>query len=322
MQFRWVGFWRAVIAVALHGCLGLLLLESSRADEPAWQWQQSDTRLALCNGEKVVWQLVADPKQPKVYFHPLASVDGDVLTNFRPADHPWHHGLWWSWKFINGLNYWEEDPKTHQSEGVTELTAVEFTPSDDFSASAELSISYHPPGEAAVMTERRVLSVTRPDADGRYRIDWTSKFTAGSADVDLGRTPLPHQPGGKSYGGYAGLSLRLVQQAGDWSVTTSDGPSAFTDAHGKAFRWVDFSSAGPGVAMFDHPQNLRHPSPWYLHNKSPMSFFSPSPLFNEPLVLKAGQTVDFQYRVLIHSKPMTADEIDAACRAFVSPEIP
>jgi hypothetical protein len=42
----------------------------------------------LCKGEKTVWRLVANPKEPKSYFHPLASVDGEELTAFQPADHP------------------------------------------------------------------------------------------------------------------------------------------------------------------------------------------------------------------------------------------
>ncbi len=307
-----------MVAVALHGSLGLLPMQSSDADEVEWHWRQSETKLALCKGDLVIWQLVADPQEAKAYFHPLASLDGEVLTNLKPADHPWHRGLWWSWKYINGLNYWEENPKTGKSQGVTELTALEFTPRDDFSATAKLSISYHPPGQASVMTELRTILVTKPDRDGRYRIDWNSSFTAGNAPVDLGRTPLEHEPDGKNYGGYAGLSLRLVPHDDAWSIRTSDGPSDFADAHGKAFRWVDFSIAGPGIAVCDHPKNLRYPSPWYLHNKKPMNYFSPAFLFNEPLMLQAGQSVAFNYRVLVHSNPMTADQIDADWRAFAS----
>ena len=107
------------------------------------------------------------------------------------------------------------------SEGVTELTAAAFTPAEDFSARAELSFSYHPPGQAAVMTERRTISISPPDSDGRYRIDWKSEFTAGNAPVDLGRTPLANEENGKPYGGYAGLSLRLPSQPDGWSVLTS-----------------------------------------------------------------------------------------------------
>ncbi len=282
-------------------------------------WQQDETSLALLNGEKTIWKLVADKKAPKSYFHPLATTDGEMLTAFEPADHPWHRGLWWSWKFINGLNYWEEDQNTKVSEGVTELIAATFKPATDFSARAELSFSYHPPGQPAVMTEIRKLTITKPDADGRYRIEWTSEFTAGNAPVNLGRTPLPHEEDGKPYGGYAGLSLRLPLQPNGWSVRTNEGKNTAAASHGQAARWLDFSSPGSGIAIIDHPANLRHPTPWYVHDSKPMSFYSPSVLFNEPLILAAGKSLKLSYRILIHSKPMSAEEIENDFRSFTKP---
>ena len=273
-------------------------------------WQRTETRLTLRNGDKTVWSLVFDPLQPKSCFHPLATVDGEVLTAFEPADHPWHRGLWWSWKFINGVNYWEEDRTTRKSEGVTELTASSFKPAEDFSARAELSFSYHPPGQPAVMTEQRRLAITKPDADGRYRIDWTSEFTAGNAPVILDRTPLPHEENGKPYGGYAGLSLRLPLQPNGWSIRTSQGKNSAAASHGQAARWLDFSSPGGGITIIDHPANPRHPTPWYVHDNKPMSFYSPSILFNEPMVLDAGKSLKLSYRILIHSKPISTEEIE------------
>lgn len=292
------------------------------AEPPTLSWRQTETSLALCKGEKTVWRLVANPKEPKSYFHPLASVDGEELTAFQPADHPWHHGMWFSWKFINGLNYWEENPKTHVSEGTTELTSATFKPAADFSAHAELSFSYHPPGQPAVMTELRKLTITQPDADGRYRIDWTSEFTAGNAPVDLGRTPLANEENGKPYGGYAGLSARLVLQPDGWSIRTSEGKTGAPASHGQNARWMDFSSPGAGIAICDHPDNLRHPSPWYVHDSRPMSYFSPAVLFNKPLILDAEQSLKLRYRILIHSKPMSVEDIETDSRAFVKPANP
>ena len=60
----------------------------ARGSAPSFSWQSTDTSLALRNGTNIVWQLVFDPKQPKTYFHPIATVDGDVLTALSPADHP------------------------------------------------------------------------------------------------------------------------------------------------------------------------------------------------------------------------------------------
>lgn len=292
------------------------------AEGPALSWLQTDTSLALCNGDETVWRLVFDPKQPKSYFHPLATVDGEVLTAFEPADHPWHRGLWWSWKFINGLNYWEEDPKTRASEGVNELTRATVKPGDDFTARAELCFSYHPPDEPAVMTELRHLSVGRPDEAGQYTIDWTSEFTAGDKPVKLDRTLPPHQPGGVSYGGYAGLSLRLPPGLSGWSFRTSEGAGSAATGNGKSARWADLSGASAGITVFDHPDNIRSPSPWYLHEGPHLLYFSPAALFNEPLELAAGQKLKLTYRVVIHSKPVTAEHLESQWRVFAAPAKP
>ncbi len=290
--------------------------------QPGFAWMRTDTSLALNNGGKAVWCLVFDPARPKSYFHPISTVDGEVLSAFEPSDHPWHHGLWWSWKLINGLNYWEEDPKTHASEGITELTETKVDPRGDFGASAELRFSYHPPGQPAVMTELRKLAITPPDAEGRYRIDWTSEFTAGNAPVNLGRTPLPNEENGKPYGGYAGLSLRLPVKPNGWTVRTSEGKNSASESHGQNARWLDYSSPEGGVSICDHPDNLRHPSPWYVHDSPPMSYFSPAVLFNKPLVLAAGKSLTLRYRILVHSKAMSVEEIESDCHAFSTPAKP
>ncbi len=292
------------------------------AEGPALSWSQTETSLALCNGDKTVWRLVFDPKQPKSYFHPLSTLDGEILTASEPADHPWHRGLWWSWKFINGLNYWEEDRTTRASEGVTELTRATVEPRKDFTARAELCFSYHPPGQIEVMTEIRRLSIGRPDAAGRYAIDWTSEFTAGDAPVKLDRTLPPHQQGGISYGGYAGLSLRLPAGLTGWSYRTSEGATSAATGHGKSARWADLSGSSAGISVFDHPENLRQPSPWYLSEGPQMPYFSPAFLFHEPFELAARQTLKLTYRVAVHSHLTTAEEIESEWHAFAAPAKP
>lgn len=96
-------------------------------------WKQTPASLALADGSRVVWQLNFDPREGKPYFHPVTNPAGDVLTALRPADHPWHRGIWWSWKFINGLNYWEENEQGI-SEGLTELRGTSVETREDFSA--------------------------------------------------------------------------------------------------------------------------------------------------------------------------------------------
>jgi hypothetical protein len=211
-----------------------------------------------------------------------------------------------SWKYIDGVNYWEEDPATGLSQGRTEIVAVRVSPGEDHSAHVEMKLSYHPPGEPAVLTEKLELRITPPDKHGRYSIDWDSTFTAGGKDVLLDRTPIEGEPGGESWGGYAGLSVRFAKSTSDWQVLDSEDRRGL-DANRKRARWLDFSlrtagGAPGGIAILDHPDNLRSPTPWYvtMDPAVPFAYFSPAILYYEPYVIAAGRALRLRYRVLVH----------------------
>ena len=295
----------------------------SSAGQPATgrilAWEKSETKLALLNHGNTVWCLVMDPARPKSFFHPLATVHGEVLTAFEPADHHWHRGLWWSWKFINGVNYWEEDPKTGHSAGLSKLIRTDVQTSGDFSARVRLDFHYQLPGGDPVLIEQRNLHVSPPDAEGTYVIDWKSTFTAGNAPVKLDRTPPAHL-GGPGYGGYAGLSLRMAQGLDGYTFRTSGGETTPAASHGKNATWVDLAGPKPGIAIFDHTANFRHPCPWYLHSDKTMTFFSPSLLFNQPLELAAGKSISLSYQVIVHSQALPAGKLEERWRAFTQPE--
>src|SRR5688500_7345167 len=54
------------------------------------------------------------------YIHPVFDAQGKVvLTQDRPDDHPWQHGIFTGFHRVNGFNYWKED------EGRQRLVRVE-----------------------------------------------------------------------------------------------------------------------------------------------------------------------------------------------------
>ena len=148
----------------LHGlfltALAQVSLLAAAAHGQPVAWKQTPTTLALLNGKHVIWRMVADPAQGKPYFHPLATPGGTVLTDLQPADHPWHRGLWWSWKLINDTNYWEDDGQFIPKVRTTDVTACKLEPHDDGSARMTFSLRYHPARGSPVMTERRTLVVS------------------------------------------------------------------------------------------------------------------------------------------------------------------
>jgi hypothetical protein len=280
---------------------------------PDYSWNQTEGALALLNHGRVVWQFNYGADQPKPYFHPVGLMDGTVLTAPSPADHPWHRALWFSWKMLNGVNYWEEDRATGKAQGLTEVRSAKPSHHADGSARFELELSYHPPGNPPVLTEERVIEVGAPDERGAYRIDWSGTFAAGEKDVLL--------QGGTAGGGYAGLSVRVSQASGDWVLINSEGQRDVpTDSnpgnkgglalntHGHRARWADLSLVDTttkqpaGIAILAHPANPRHPPPWHniLSAGGRFGYFSPAMLWSEPFTLPAAQRFTLRYRILVH----------------------
>lgn len=234
----------------------------------AWRWEKQDgSSLALIGAAAPLWQFRYGAYLDTPYFHPLNTLGGRTLTWDRPADHLWHHGLWFSWKFINTVNYWEIDAKTGRPAGRTSWKDIRVAAREDGSASIGMALDYRPAGEnLPVTTEKRTIEVSSPDAEGIYAVDWTGIFEAVK-EVVLDRTPLPGEPGGQTWGGYSGLSLRFAGNLAERQFMTSDGPieKFVDDRYRGRHTAVDYSGLvddkPAGVAILDHPQTHVPPRP-------------------------------------------------------------
>lgn len=301
---------------------GAMLAQTTQAAADFF-WQTNNTSLALVGGGKPVWQFNYGTNATKPFFHPLALPGGSPLSWQSPADHVWHYGLWFSWKFLNGVNYWEED-KQRQSEGTTSWRVVKIETRADLSAQIEIALDYRPRGAAMpLLTEQRTITITPPSADGSYAMDWNLQFKASDAKVKFDRTPLVGEPGGKSFGGYAGLSLRFAKELSEPRVSST---SDIGEPSEKRFRFAataaDYSgridNAEVGVAILDHSSNPRHPTRWYsIVNPAASFYFLNSAWIQlQPFELAANESFTLRYRVLVHPERWNATRLEAEQKKF------
>jgi len=279
----------------LAGCL-------STADTPPEEPQPAEKRRIFCApdgtvtvrwADKILWRYNPDSPEGKPSFHPLSLPGSDhSLTWNRPEDHPWHLGLWFSWKFINGVNFWEPDPRAAIR---VETSQIKMQP--DFGLIAETSLLYLADDRPLVREQRLIRVDTR--ADGSYAITWDATFTA-LENVVFDRTPPKRDKQDRwSSGGYAGLTLRL-------------GP-AFTYEIGDTAGHVDRaicgeSSSGLTVAVRPRPPGppaarltftTDPPAPWFVrHDPAALGgrgyhLLGPAPLFHQALTLPAGESRRF-----------------------------
>ncbi|MCH8980330.1 MAG: PmoA family protein, partial [Armatimonadetes bacterium] len=84
------------------------------------------------------------------------------------------------------------------------------------------------------------------------------------------------------------------------------------DIWGKRAAWVDYwgevEGRTVGIALFDHPDNPRHPTWWHAReyglfaaNPFGVSYFEGKPAGTGDLTLAAGEEVRFRYRFLFHT---------------------
>ncbi len=228
---------------------------------------------------------------PKPYVHPVTAPGGRTLTRVSPPDHPWMRGLWFAVKFVDGVNFWEEAGEFGRQ--VQRGDQVDWI---------------GPDGRVRLREERTVICT--PNV-----VDWTSTVIADHGAV-LDRTPYT------TWGGYGGLAFRGHEDWDDTRILLDDGCS-YDRPTGQRSRWADLSGPDAGVAVLDHPSNVRHPVPWYGGTRSPIygpgwgNFLNAALLFEEPMTLAPDTPLTLRYRVVVHDGSWGADQVEAAWTAWV-----
>ncbi|MCX6923092.1 MAG: PmoA family protein [Verrucomicrobia bacterium] len=286
-------------------------------------WRKDAGVIALVGGKQVVWQFNYQIGLDRLFFHPVAVAGGPVVTGDQPKDHPWHRGLWFSWKFINGVNYWEPNAQTGTLDGRTEWSKLQAETRPDFSARLSMQIAYRPADGPPVLDEPRVIAISAPAKDGSYSMDWQMTFTALEKAIVFDRTPLPGEPEGKPWGGYAGLSVRFAENLQEFQATSAEGPIRFPeDTYRVRSLAMDcggtFDGRQAGVAILDHPQNTPSPTPWYLIRGPVLRYFSPAVIQEGPRRLNAHESFTLCYRVIVHPDLWSAKKLKEAQTSYAS----
>lgn len=300
----------------------------SRPDVAHEGWSRTGQSIAWRRRGRPLWEFSFAERGGKPHFASLAPA-GEELVETEPADHWWHHGLWFSWKFLNGLNYWEETGPQHRAEGATGWAppAVDLHP--DGGATLRLELAYRNPTGAAELTERREIVVSPPAADGGFAIGWRARFESVAERVVLERTPMPGEPGGQVNGGYGGLGLRSPVAPHGLDVVTPDGPVAqyaherarpYTPAIGCNVTLAGRTLGGVALVNLDPACGAPAPLPWYVANLPGMHFVCAALLAPAPLTLSRGETLELHYRALVRPEAWTPEALRAALTLCSAPE--
>ena len=261
------------------------------------------------------------------YFDQLRPLEHrGVLTTHAPHDHRWHHGLWWSWKFIDDVLFWEDHPdyggnRAGLGRSIVEEHRVEGT-ADGVRIHELLSWRVQDTGRVLLSEQRTVTATLTTGVPGGWALDWDQTWTAGE-DVRLSVTPWPQS----TWGGYAGLNYRAARAmvAGE-SIAGAGGRIGRDAVHGQRAAWAAYGGsvdgagtdepnrpAGGGVALLQHPDDAGYPSPFYVFSAAEdFGFLATAPLMHRDRDLGAGQRVRLRTRALVLGHPVEAADLERA----------
>jgi len=287
-------------------------------------WEETDTSLALKNHEDIVWKFNFNNRFGKPYFHPL-SVNNSSLTCIAPPDHPWHLGLWFSWKYINGINYWEylnefkSEETGYRSAGITEIKNIDITKNIDFSTGIITDILYRPANGPPVLSGKNRIYISPPSVDNSYFIDFDCIFDPLVEEVILDRTPVTGEPDGVSWGGYAGLSIRFNQDYTSPAILFPSADQNFQKDPWLYMGFITLRGQKAGICIMQDPEFTTTTTRWYVINDPaiPFYYYSPSVLYAGKLILKKGESLKLKYRLIILPGEPDKDQLQAKYEEYL-----
>jgi putative heme-binding domain-containing protein len=245
---------------------------------------------------------VMDPTL-RPHLHPLRDPSGRiVLTEDRPADHPWQHGIFTGFHRVNGINYWKEDEgKQHF---VRLLDPKEAADRVSWRALVELVA----PDGNVVLEEEDAITFHAPTTADAYLIDFDLLLRAKARDVNFGKFFV------------GGLAVRMPWDKANPRQThlNSEGLRG-RDCEQKRAAWcnVERPFAGNetfGIVIFDHPDNPNHPSGWRADEQG---LINPNVSALGDWTIPAGKERVFQYRIEVYRGVATREKLAEEFKSFV-----
>lgn len=259
-------------------------------------------------------EILPRTESPKPCFAPIFTPAGKLITEYRPADHLWHTGLYFGWVHVNEANLWGGAwylPETGKYEQVDNSHGVQRH--DAFSTARST-------GDEATVTE----ALTWLDQEDRPMVQETrtcvfTKWTEPLGylwQIEVHLTPVVPEVrmGASKAARYSGLVLRMGPPFSDAFHRSSEGLESHDAIMGQPARWVSANGASGGmVVMMDHPANPRYPNPWFARR----NLLGAGLLMDGPLTLTPSAGLRLRYGFGVFDDPLPSAATETLYRSYV-----
>lgn len=257
-------------------------------------------------------------KWDKPFLFPIRTVSGNVISRGWPVeprdgderDHAWHRGIWYGHGDINGEDFWREKP---------DKTTARLVLDGEPKASS---------GPKGVLEAALAMIGAKGNRLGTIVEHYEFRREGSQVLIDsrirvMADRGIPLKFGDSDDGGFGfrlGTEFREDRGA---ELMNSNRLTGTENIWGKPANWVKYTAAvndrRAGVAVFDHPSNLRHPTGWHARgyslcsaNPFALGSFSKDKTKDGSYTLPAGQNLNLRYLVVIYDgdlSPQAADRI-------------
>lgn len=296
--------------------LGLLFLGECATDESlAQSTEQRGVRISQLEDRlrvEIDGQLFTEyffKDVPRPYCYPVIGPGQAAMTRNWPMkntpneehDHPHHRSFWFAHGSVNGQDFWSEE----KNFGKTVLERFTGVKSGKQFGEIKSKNDWVAHDGTLVCTDDRTLRIYEPASSDERMFDFEITLHASHGEVTLGDT----KEGTMAI--RLAETMRLTGPVGQGHIVNSAGVRD-GQTWGKRADWCDYY--GPvdgkivGVAIFDHPENPRHPTWWHVRD---YGLFAANPFGRHDfeklsdktagnLTIPAGGDLTFRYRFYLH----------------------
>jgi hypothetical protein len=243
-------------------------------------------------------------ESPRPYAHPVCTLAGEVLTNFRPNDHRWHHGLSFTINSVSGHNFWGggtyRRPDGYQwrnDHGTQRHVAWREQRGDHLSHTLEWRASGR--GEL-LLQESRALAFTLVSPQA-----WSLRWTATLKNVSERTLEFGQYFSNEGLVGshYTGLQFRgardLLDDHGDQTIGifADGGLNGEASVHGAAANWMEWRGQKDGSQRRVSLRfaNSGGPLRWFVRRNNPLAALPFQ--FEQNLSLASGDSFTIDHRL-------------------------
>lgn len=327
-------------------CLAPLLPSLNAAESAsAVKLTRLADRVRVEIGGQLFTEYVYGDGATKPYCYPVLAPDGTSLTRDFPmkqtpgedTDHPWHRSLYFGHAIANGVDFWNEGKgdagKSPAAKGKTVHAKLVETTSGNVGV-LRAQNNWTAPDGKLICTDERTLRFQGTAA--ARMIDYEVTIHAptneplvlgdnkdGTMAIRIAQwMTMPH----KSQGGGASITgetndVATVNTVSTGNIVNSTGHRG-GETWGKRAAWCDYYGVYKGktygIAIFDHPSNLRHPTWWQVRE---YGLFAANPfgkhdfenLKDQPhagdYTIPAGGSLTLRYRFYFHGGDEKAAQV-------------